>query len=449
MLIPIIEKNPALGDFTCRDGETELNVSLLLATEEDLTQGGGQTTAPSATGYGVRFRLENAGTYPTANIRVALQAGDGPKCSLMLSGEASRVDAAASERITQAIVAKGAEALADIMADCRARGLWMLPFRVYAVTVRRDGSSGLPSAQAVMLPADFPPHPEITASHIEDDGATLSLQWPVRPQRLVAVAPEGMPEGWRLQTFVSRTLWIPAAKEITGSLGSVRRADGSSGYGIRFSFMTESRIRNSVAAPDKYYRLLGERESGQYVMSAAATPPDYGEYVRQCGMLPAFPAAALRQEGLDADPLDWIADWRREGDGYLPVDAAQPVAGAADIASAAPEGLDASLTRMMQDMQAMTGYRHWLLTRPMTFSEAERSRRHAEPTSPLRIRIYGIAPEAEAIAVLLSSTDGRVYEADMAFDPVGETALLPCRRLFRRLLIGADRPLGGQCIEVT
>lgn len=410
MLIPIIEKDPGRGDFTCRDGEIEILVS--------------------QTDYDVRFALEAALPYPTANIRVPLQSGDGPKCSLMLSGEASRVDATSADRITQAIVAKAAEAFADIMADSRASGLFMLPFRAFSLMPKGDGFHSLPSAQAILLPCDFPPHPEITSSHVDDDGATISLRIPVRPQRLITFAPEDLAAMTR--TYVSRSLWVPDAKEISGSLGSVRSAAGGSAMGIRFTFMSESRMKGAVAAPDKYYRYIGNDSAGYHITSEIAPRPDYSAYSTFSGAVVPFPAAALIAKGSDADPTDWIADWRREGDGYLPADMT--------VKSADP---------LMAEMQAMTGFGNWLLTRPMTFASDSQSRRHAEATAIKSLRVYGVRPGVEMLGVLLGSADGRSYEPIMTFSPAFEAALLAPRRPFWRLLLGSSEPFPELCLEVT
>lgn len=53
---------------------------------DDGSPGGDLALIESTTGYGVRFRLEATADYPTFNLRIALQAGDAPKATLMLQG---------------------------------------------------------------------------------------------------------------------------------------------------------------------------------------------------------------------------------------------------------------------------------------------------------------------------------------------------------------------------
>lgn len=442
MLIPLIAKDPAKNDFTCRDGEIDVIIPSASGAVSSVPDP--EDPRVSQTGYAVRFALEAALPYPTANIRVPLQSGDGPKCSLMLSGEASRVDAASADRITQAIVAKAAEAFADIMADTRAAGLFLLPFRAFAVLPKSDGSLCLPSAQAILLPCEFPPHPEITASHVEDDGVTLSIRIPVRPQRLLTFAPTAFASSTR--TYVSRQLWVPDAKEISGSLGSVRAATGGSAMGIRFSFMSESRLKGAVVAPDKYYRYIGNEQSGHHITAETASRPDYTAYTELIGAVAPFPASALLAEGCEADPLDWIADWRRVGAGYLPIDGLTAPDVAFDSATAT---LDMRLASLMAEMRAMTGLSNWLLTRPMTFASDAQSRRHAEATALKSLRVYGLRQDAEVMGILLGSADGRAYEPIMTFSPAFEAALLAPRRPFWRLLLGSSEPLPDLCLEVT
>lgn len=448
MLIPLIEKDAAKNDFTCRDGEIELLISPASESSSGSSSatGSGFSGIPVGMAREVRFSLEAALPYPTATVRVPLQSGDGSKCALMLAGEGSRVDASAADRISQAIVAKAAVAFADILADTRAAGLFMLPFRAFSNITYRD--SVLPSAQAILLPCSFPPHPEITASSVDDEGVTLSLRLPVRPQRLLTVSPESLPTRAALSTFVSRSLWVPDPKEIGGSLGSVRSASGGSAMGIRFSFMSESRMRASVVAPDKYYRYIGNDSAGWHIMSKAEPLPDYSACRDPSGNLSPFPVESLRASGSDTDPLEWIADWRKSGCGYLPLDTVTTARDTWDFDSAT-SSLDDSLSAVMQEMKAMTGLQCWLLTRPMTFSSDERSRHRAEATAVGSMRVYGLKPGAGAIGVLLGSADGAVYEPVMTFSPTSESVLLAPRRPFWRLLLGSSAPLPALCLEVS
>lgn len=449
MLIPLIEKDAAKNDFTCRDGEIELVISTSAATPGGSSDGSGGSEPRSRDAErarAVRFAMEEALPYPTATIRVALQSGDGAKCALMLGGEASRVDAASADRITQAIVAKAAVAFADILADARAAGLFMLPVRAFSYIAAANGSHSYPSAQAILLPSEYPPHPEITASHTEDDGVTLSLRVPVRPQKLTVRIGETRVSETEARTYVSRPLWVPDAKEISGTLGSVRSAGGGTAMGIRFSFMSESRLKGSVVAPDKYYRYIGNDPAGYHITSETISKPDYSPYREVYGTVPPFPADALRAVGTDTEPLSWIADWTRSGDGYLPTDTVNASTEASEAAIAA---LDPSLSTLMAEMKAMTGYGNWLLTRPMTFAADEQSRRHAEATALKSLRVYGLVPGAATLGILLGSSDGRTYEPIMTFSPSCEAALLAPHRPFWRLLLGSSAPLPALCLEVN
>lgn len=443
MLIPLIAKDPTKNDFTCRDGEIEITVR----SAEPVSVPDASDPIYDSTGYGVRFSLETALPYPTATIRVPLQSGDGSKLSLMLAGEGLRVDAAAADRISQAVVAKAAVAFADILTDARAAGLFMLPFRAFAAFRGSDGAISLPSATAILLPGAFPPHPEIIASHVEDDGATLSLRIPVRPQRLKTILPESfVANDTEVCTFVSRGLWVPDAKEISGSLGSVRTADGSSGMGIRFSFMTDCRIKASVVAPDKYYRYIGNDAAGYHTLSDAIKPPDYESYRMRFGTIPLFAADSLCAVDSDVDPLVWIGDWRRAGEGYLPIDT--EASSEFDFDTAVSR-LDTPLATLVAEMKAMTGYGNWILTRPMTFAADERSRHRAEATAPSRLAVYGMPQGVGAVGILLGSSDGVNYLPVLSFDPQGETALLAPRRPFWRLLLGSSKPLPALCLMLN
>lgn len=450
MLIPLIEKDTSKNDFTCRDGEVEINVADLRGdadgTQDSADKRVSEAARTAETAREIRFSLEAALPYPTATVRVALQSGDGHKCSLMLSGEASRVDAASSERITQAVVAKAAAAFADILADTRAAGLFMLPFRAFCSLTAPDGSLTFPSAQTLLLPCDFPPHPEITAVNTDDDGTTLSLRIPVRPHRLLTLAPPGLTEGMGMRTYVSRSLWVPDPKEISGSIGSVRSADGGTAIGVRFSFMSESRLKGSVVAPDKYYRYIGNDTAGHHVTNQSVANPDYDSYAKVYGRVAPFPADALRETGSGIDPLSWIADWRGTGNGYLPIDTEYECETTIETATA---NLDMALSSLIAEMKAMTGYGNWLLTRPMTFARDSMSRHNAEATAPKCLRVYGLSRKAETFGVLLGSTDGTAYEPVVTFSPMNEAAVLAPARPFWRLLLGSSKPLAALCLEVS
>ena len=444
MFIALVGKDEAANDFTCRDGEIEFRSD----TDDgggDSGEGGGDGEGDglpegdvglleSTTGYGVRFRLEATADYPTFNLRIALQDGDAPKATLMMQGETARVDAATVDRLTEQIVAKAAAEMATLIADYRRMGQHLLPFRAYAMLRRPDGENCFPSAQAVMLPSAYPPHPEITAYAVTDDTLTLTLRVPVRPQRMEVVAPGGLGTGWSVQTFVSYPLWIPDKEEVSSTLGSVRSATGGTARGLRFSFLSTSRMKHSVAAPEKYYLQTGNAATGYRLASKAAPQPDYSEYARHFGYVPPFAAAAMTQEGCDADAMEWIADWEKSGGGYLP--AALPyIYRSLAAMQKVPSGVDVDfIGRLMES----TGYRHIVLTRPMTFADAEKSRRRAAPRGVERMRIAGL-PEGGCVAVLLGSDGGRVYTPMRQFDPKATTVLLSPPRLFHRLLLLGER----------
>ena len=438
MLFPFIPKDPDHTNMTCRDGEIDF-VKLMGNGHSD-PQDVGLTAHSTAT-----VSLTPTGEPPTATIRIPLQSGDSPKAQLLLSGEISRVDPATAERLTQAIVQKAAETLLDISTDLRRQGLFMLPFRVYSMTVAEDGTSSCPSPQAVALPADFPPHPEITAASVTDDCLTLTIRFPVRPHRLTVSPPENLPAGRRIRTFISYPLYIPDPKEMRGSIGSVRSASGGNTTGIRFGFLSISAIKASVAAPEKYYETVGNDRTGWRISSKAAAPPDYACYAGILGRVPPFPRRKLLALGegvnADTDPLDWIADWVKAGpssettEGYLPV--SLPYKYWNDDSSDQgnegwPEGID---KEWVSDVAESLSLPYVLLTRPMTFATHEQSRRHANPTAIRTIRILGLPTESNAHALLYGSDDCVRWEALRRFDPRVPTSVLTPPRLFWRLLL--------------
>lgn len=438
MIIPLIPKDPDADDFTCRDGEIEfITIAGESGADPGLPDGDTPDDAPvpaASTGYGIRFALTPAGDFPTFNIRIPLREGEEEKAALMMNGEISRVDAATAERITGEITRKAAAEFSRLVIDCRRMGLYLLPFRVYGMIRLADGSLAYPSAQAVMLPAEYPPHPEITASGISADTLTLSLRVTAKPHRLSVTPPAALEAGCRVATFVSYPLYIPKEDEITGSLGSVRSAGEGNALGIRFSFLTTSSLKYSVAAPEKYYQLIGNANTGYRCASKAADAPDYTCYAKTFGFVPSFPAASLLPEGSEADPLGWIADWESAGEGYLPVSLPSKYRG-----EGGGEGDDATLpggvaAEYIDALAEATGFRHVVLTRPMTFAEAERSRRKAKPRGVAAMRILGLS-EAGCLAVLLGSNDGTTYLPLRQWNPHATTLLLSPPRLFHRLLL--------------
>lgn len=452
MLIPLIPKNIESNDFTCKDGEIEFQTCLY---SDDNTDSPGSDSSESGsksdiselsanTGYGIRFALEQAGDFPTAVIRVALESGDSEKAALMMQGQISRVDAASAERITRSIVLKAAEEFSGIVLEKRKLGQHLLPFRIFGIIRRPDSSEGFPSAQAVILPAEYPPHPEITAHSIVDNTLTLSLRIPVCPQRLKVIPPSSLPEGYGLRTYVSYPLYIPKADEITGTLGSVRSATGGNATGIRFAFLSTGNLKYSVAAPEKYYLLTGNEKTGYRMASKAAELPDYSEYAGEYGYVPPFTVDTLRQQGSTFDPLDWIADWEKAGDGYLPQSLPYIYRSVGDASSVIPDGVDSGY---VSDIMEATGCSHLLLTRPMTFADAEKSRRKAETRGVKRLKIHGLK-DNPCLAVLFGSMDGTHYEPLRQFNPHATSLLMSPPRLFHRLLLLSDDYFPHLCIQV-
>lgn len=107
----------------------------------------------------------------------------------------------------------------------------------------------------------------------------------------------------RLCTYVSYPLYIPKPAETAGSLGSVRSAAGGNALGIRFQFLSESSLKHSVAAPEKYYKVTGNDSTGWRTAAKEAPQPDYSEYAGIYGYVPPF---RLNLSGaLAATPIRW------------------------------------------------------------------------------------------------------------------------------------------------
>lgn len=446
MIIPLIPKDPAASDFNCRDGEIEFQTGV--ATTSPANPGGASgwdtEMLSDYTGYGIRFRLDPVGDYPTANIRIPLQSGDTDKVALMLQGQISRVDADTADRITDLIVRKAAEVFSQLVIDNRRMGLQMLPYRVFALVRNPDGSLDYPSAQAVMLPSEYPPHPEITAHAIADNTLNLSLRFPVKTHRMQVTVPSGLDARYGLHVYVSYPLYIPDKNEVTGSLGSVRSATGGNSTGIRFSFLSTSRMKYSVAAPEKYYLLTGNEKTGYRISSSAADLPDYTEYATSFGYVPPFPADSLRPLGSDIDPMEWIADWEEGEGGYMPVSVPYIYRIIGNPSEVIPGGVDSELINSLVES---TGCSNILLTRPMTFAKAEKSRRHAEGRGVERMRIHGL-PNAECRAVLFGSNDGVDYRPLRTFNPHTTTRLLTPPRLWHRLLLLSESAFSQMALEI-
>ncbi len=306
-----------------------------------------------------------------------------------------------------------------------------------------DGTLTFPSPQAIAHPTDFPPHPEIVASSTVGDTMTLALRFPVRPHRLAIIPDTSLPDTCHLRTFISYPLYIPDPKEIRGSLGSVRSAVGGNAEGIRFTFLSTSAIKASVAAPEKYYELVGNARTGYRLASKAASLPDYSCYAAKYGSVAPFGRESLLALGADVDvltdPMDWIADWQEVGEGYLPM--ALPYiyrsgsGGLDDVEW--PEGID---REEVMEMAEELGLPSILLTRPMAFASDARSRRRAEPRSIRRMQVQGLAGDEPALAILYGSTDCRHWTPLRRFDPRRPALLLtPPRPWWRLLLLTQSR----------
>ena len=445
MFLPLIPKDPARDSFTCRDGEIEFVIPV----------GGNPSGFPALSAEDISAVLPEVSlmardSFLERTVRIPLQAGDRQKAELLVGGDVTRVDPAIAERLTQAILQKAAETLLDLSVDLRRRGLFILPFRYYTMVMMPDGTLSFPSPQGVALPSTYPPHPEITAASASDDCLTLALRFPVRPHMLCVSASSSLPAGCTLRTFISHPLYIPDPKEMRGSIGSVRSAAGGNAVGIRFSFLTASAVKASVAAPEKYYELIGNPNTGYRTSSKAAAPPDYSCYAAVCGHVPPFPSGSLLApgEGVDASdgPSGWIADWVQAGEGYLP--SALPYIYREGAGSGQetvwPEGIDGE---EIMALCGSLGFSGVLLTRPMTLAAHEESRRRAEAKGIRAVRIHGLPAGFPAHAILYGSDDGVRWTPVRRFDPRRRTLVLAPPRLFWRILVFS--PSAHMAVEIT
>ncbi len=440
MQIPLLPKDKEANDFTCQDGEIEM--SCIISGSGFISLPSGQPSLPDGIPSAV-LTLTPEATYPTANIRVPLQEGDAEKARLMLSGEISRVDPESAERILQRVLEKCAGTLLDLSSDFRRQGMFILPFRVFTLTISPDGNLTFPSPQAIALPVDFPPHPEITASSVTSDCLTLALRFPVKPHRLHAYLSGGQTEGYSLRTFISYPLYIPDPKEIKGSIGSVRSAAGGNATGIRFAFLSTSAVKASVAAPENYYEFVGNQRTGYRISSKSIGMPDYSIYYSQFGSIPEFSKNSMIVPGQDLaeniDPLDWIADWIKSGESYLPsslpyIYRFRQSDELNSDGSCFPEGIDKeSILTIAQDL----GMNSLLLTRPMAFAPDKKSRRNMSPSAIRSLNIQGL-PDSPCHAILYGSCDCRHWHALCSFNPhIRRTILTPPRLWHRLLLLGS------------
>lgn len=393
------------------------------------------------------MELTPSGNYPAATIRIALQSGDKEKANMMLTGDISRVDPSTAERLTMAIVQKAAECLLDLSTDFRRQGLFILPFRAYTMAMTPEGVLTYPSAQAIALPTDHPPHPEITAASATDDALTLVIRFPVRPYRLNVTPAANLPAGYSMRTFISYPLYIPEPKEMRGSIGSVRSATGGTATGIRFAFLSTSAMKASVAAPEKYYELVGNDRTGYRISSKAAAIPNYSCYAEAYGYVPPFPKETLIATGsdvdTDTDPMDWIADWRKVGEGYLPSSLPSKFhsAESGDYDEAWPEGID---REEVMDIAERLDMQYILLSKPMTLAG---NLRNVEARSIRTLRVHGM-PDSPAFAILYGSDDCRHWTAMRRLDPRIKSYLLTPRRFWWRLLLYGKLPFRPETLTL-
>ncbi len=311
-----------------------------------------------------------------------------------------------------------------------------------------DGSLSFPSPQAVALPADFPPHPEITAFAATDDALNLAIRFPVRPHMLKVTPSDDLPEGHTLRTFISYPLYIPDPKEMRGSLGSVKSAVGGTSMGIRFSFLSSSSVKASVAAPEKYYEMVGNESTGYRLSSKSAPAPDYSSYASLLGYVAPFPRESLLALGdevdADTDPMHWIADWVKTpiGDhyeGYLPAALPYCYRSAASGADASwPPGFDKDEIISIAETENLP---YILLTRPMALTSDGRSRRNATPRAIRSLQVHGL-PDKPAIAILCGSNDCIHWSPIRRSDPrIASLILSPPRFWWRLLLLASEPPV--------
>lgn len=448
MLIPLIPKNPEASGFDCRDGEIELSLNFDEIT--DASQNPDSTECSSSAGCAalarnIGFTLTEERQYPAFNVRIALRQGEKEKAALMLNGEISRVDPETSDRITQAIAEKTAEEFFQILSDLRRDGLFILPFRAFCRLTSPDGQV-FPSPQALILPSPLPPHPEIIAASATEDSLNLALRIPVKPQRLAWQLPAGTDEN-QIELFASYSIFLPDPKEIRASIGSVAGAAGSHTTGVRFAFLSLSAMKSSVAAPEKYYQLFGNSKTGYRFSSKTTTLPDYSVYAEAMGTLIPFPIETLIAKTLpnpsDADPLDWIADWRRSGNGVLP---ARPVVVSNGISVGVADLPDGLLPEQLRQMAEKLNMPNVVLTRPMALGISQ-ARRNASLSDIRRCEIHGLSDGAH-LALLFGTDDGSHYTLMRAWNPALYASILAPRRRWMRLLLLSEKASKELCLEV-
>ena len=136
-----------------------------------------------------------------------------------------------------------------------------------------------------------------------------------------------------------------------------------------------------------------------------------------------FPRGTLLAlgEGVDAetDPMDWIADWKTYGEGYLP---------------------------------ASLPYKHWNIGHDATSPEnairgvTPEESRQAKARGIRTIRVVGLRPDRSASAILYGSDDGVRWTPLRRFDPRVKALVLTPPRLFWRLLLCVGDESGAEAV---
>lgn len=447
MLISIIPKDTEATDFNCRDGEIEFLADFSPHdAEPDMSDMSDMSSnyAQAAAARKIRFSLIPERQFPEFNIRIPLREGEAQKASLILNGESSRVDAETAERITAAIVDQTAAEFRRIALDLRREGLFILPFRAFCRLHCPGESAAWPTPQAVILPSLSAPQPEITAFSATSDSLALALRIPVKPARLRVMLPPEVADPYGVELFLSYSLYVPESKDTGGRIGSVGSAAGGNARGVRLDFLTMSAVKASVSAPEKYYLLQGNPNTGYRFASKAAPLPDYSVYASDAGSVAPFPLASLMAEETETDPFAWIADWHAAGAGALPNSLSVGSSASGQPSQSDIPGVDCAA---IKEKALALGLPAALLTRPMALGKSA-SRRGAERRGIVSMAIHGLLPGRHR-AMLLGSDDGARYSLLRDWDPTATALLLSPPRRWVRLLLLSERTTTRLCLEIV